>query len=78
MHHRRKTVQLRTDGAPSLRTSISALWGPKVLENLVDLDLSFSVETERSVLRRQTAAGLERSGNACVTYRFSAESGPLI
>ena len=50
---RKKTVQLRTDGSPSCRASVSALWGPKSLEQMVDLDLNFQVETEKSVLRRQ-------------------------
>ncbi|KIJ62451.1 hypothetical protein HYDPIDRAFT_94452, partial [Hydnomerulius pinastri MD-312] len=49
----RKTVQLKTNGAPSTRASVLALWGSKALENIVDLDLSFDVETEKSVLRRQ-------------------------
>lgn len=44
---------MRTDGSPSTRASISALWGPKTLENLVDLDITFNVETERAVLRRR-------------------------
>ncbi|KAH7907596.1 DNA mismatch repair protein MutL [Hygrophoropsis aurantiaca] len=50
----RKTIQLRTDGSPSTRASVTALWGPKALENVVDLDLSFQVETEKAVLRRRT------------------------
>ncbi|KZT67843.1 DNA mismatch repair protein MutL [Daedalea quercina L-15889] len=49
----KKSVQIRTDGVPSTRASISALWGPKALENLVDLDIVFTVETERAVLRRR-------------------------
>ncbi|KZT05115.1 DNA mismatch repair protein MutL [Laetiporus sulphureus 93-53] len=49
----KKSVQLRTDGTPSTRSSVSALWGPKALENLVELELCFAVETERSVLRRR-------------------------
>lgn len=44
---------MRTDGTPSTRASISALWGPKTLENLIDLDIIFNVETERAVLRRR-------------------------
>ncbi|KAI0692134.1 hypothetical protein C8T65DRAFT_745273 [Cerioporus squamosus] len=48
----KKTVQLRTDGTPSTRASVSAIWGPKALENLVELDLSFVVEVEAAVLRR--------------------------
>ncbi|KAI0776511.1 hypothetical protein BD413DRAFT_602116 [Trametes elegans] len=48
----KKTTQLRTEGAPSTRASVSAIWGPKALDNLVDLDLSFPVEVETAVLRR--------------------------
>ena len=50
---RKKTTQLRTDGAASLRGSVGALWGPKQLDNLVDLSLSFEVIPEKSVLRRR-------------------------
>jgi hypothetical protein len=52
-HSRKKTTQLRTDGATSVRASVGALWGPKQLDNLVDLDLSFEVVPEKSVLRRR-------------------------
>ena len=48
---RRKTVQLRTDGS-SMKSAVTSIWGPKSLDNIVDLDLSFEVETEKSVLRR--------------------------
>ena len=48
----RKTVSLRTDGSPSLKASVSALWGPKALDDIVGLDISFEVETEKTVLRR--------------------------
>ncbi|KAF8551157.1 DNA mismatch repair protein MutL [Imleria badia] len=47
-----QVVQFKTDGSPSIRTSVLAVWGSKALENIVDLDLSFDVETEKSVLRR--------------------------
>jgi hypothetical protein len=50
---RKKTAQLRTDGATSIRASVGALWGPKQLENLVDLRLSFEVAPEKTVLRRR-------------------------
>ncbi|TFY55610.1 hypothetical protein EVG20_g9258, partial [Dentipellis fragilis] len=53
----RKTVQLQTDGSTSLRSSVTSLWGPKSLENIVELDLEFDVETEKTVLRRR---GLDR------------------
>ncbi|KAH9961814.1 hypothetical protein BC827DRAFT_1202133 [Russula dissimulans] len=49
----KKTTQLRTDGATSVRASVGALWGPKQLEHLVDLDVSFDVMPEKSVLRRR-------------------------
>ncbi|KAF8129881.1 DNA mismatch repair protein MutL [Boletus edulis] len=48
----RKVVQFKTDGSPSIRISVLAVWGSKALENIVDLDLSFDVETERSVMKR--------------------------
>ncbi|KAI0247255.1 DNA mismatch repair protein MutL [Lactifluus subvellereus] len=48
-----KTAQLRKDGATSVRASVGALWGPKQLENLVDLSLSFEVAPEKVVLRRR-------------------------
>ena len=35
------------------RSSISALWSPKSLDSIVDLDLTFEMEAERTVLRRQ-------------------------
>ena len=48
----RKTVQLKTDGSPSVKASVTALWGSRGLDNVVDLDLSFDVQTEKNVLRR--------------------------
>ncbi|KAG9312414.1 hypothetical protein JVU11DRAFT_6795 [Chiua virens] len=48
----RKVIQFKTDGSTSIRASVLAVWGPKALENIVDLDLSFDVETEKSVMRR--------------------------
>lgn len=48
----RKTVQLKTDGSPSIKASVTALWGSKGLDNIVDLDFSFDVLTEKTVLRR--------------------------
>ncbi|KDQ51775.1 hypothetical protein JAAARDRAFT_73425 [Jaapia argillacea MUCL 33604] len=57
----KKGVLLRTDGSPSLRSSVSSLWGPKSLENVIDLNLKFDVEPERAVLRRM---GLKDSDGA--------------
>lgn len=52
---RKKTVQLRVGGAPALRANASALWGPKALDPLVDLDLCFVVEPDRTALKRLQA-----------------------
>lgn len=42
-----KSQLLNTQGAPSMRASVTALWGPKALDNIVDLDLKIEVERER-------------------------------
>ncbi|KAJ6535111.1 histidine kinase-like ATPase [Mycena capillaripes] len=47
-----KSVQIRTSGTPSLRESVSALWGPKALENIVTLDLRFPVERDKLAMKR--------------------------
>ena len=39
-------------GIPSPRASVTALWGPKALDNVVDIDLRFEVEKEKTSLRR--------------------------
>ncbi|KAI5121002.1 hypothetical protein M0805_000463 [Coniferiporia weirii] len=57
----RKSVQLRTDGKPSLGASISSLWGPKQLESLTGLSLDLDVIPEKTVLRRQGDLGHGRS-----------------
>lgn len=45
-------MQIRTDGTPSTRASVTAIWGPKALEHLVDLDLAFTVEVDAALRRR--------------------------
>ncbi|KAG6887789.1 hypothetical protein C0992_010743, partial [Termitomyces sp. T32_za158] len=47
-----KTVQLRTTGASSPRAVVSELWGPRALENIVTLDLSFEVDRDKTSLKR--------------------------
>lgn len=39
-------------GIPSPRASVTALWGPKALNNVVDIDLKFEVEKVRNHLQR--------------------------
>ncbi|EIW78023.1 DNA mismatch repair protein MutL [Coniophora puteana RWD-64-598 SS2] len=75
----RKAVQLRTDGVPSIKSSATALWGSRALDNVVDLELEFEVETEKAVLRRQKLTVI-RSGTTHVQVRgliskFAVNSG---
>ncbi|KAF9530775.1 histidine kinase-like ATPase [Crepidotus variabilis] len=42
-----KTTPIKTLGEPSFRSSLTALWGNKAEENIVDMDFSFEVERER-------------------------------
>ena len=81
---RKKTTQLRTDGATSVRSSVGALWGPKQLDNLVGLDLSFEVIPEKSVLRRRREDGgnvgkqyVSRSPLASFYFDNDSDSVPL-
>lgn len=53
--NRRKTIQLRTDGMPSTKAAVSAIWGPKALEHLVELDLKFDVKIDKAVRRMSSA-----------------------
>ncbi|THH06569.1 hypothetical protein EW145_g3991 [Phellinidium pouzarii] len=50
----RKSIQLRTDGKPSLKASITSLWGPKQLESLVELKLDLEVIPEKTVSKRKS------------------------
>ncbi|KAL5513934.1 hypothetical protein ACEPAG_2695 [Sanghuangporus baumii] len=52
----RKSDQIRTDGKPSLKASISSLWGPKQVESLTELNLDLEVLPEKTVLRRKCNA----------------------
>ncbi|KAI5824843.1 DNA mismatch repair protein MutL [Schizophyllum commune Tattone D] len=52
-----KSIQIRTPGQSSCRASVTALWGPRALDNVVDLDLSFDVERDRMSMRRLNPNG---------------------
>jgi hypothetical protein len=54
----KKTVHLRVNGGSTqtTRTGISALWGPKSLDTLIDLELKFSVAPDAAALKRLKAA----------------------
>lgn len=45
-------MQIQTLGTPSSRSSVTSLWGPKALDHIVDVDLRFEVERERSTVKR--------------------------
>lgn len=57
---RRKSVLLKTDGTPSLRSSATALWGTRALDSVVELGLSFNVEPDKVAVRRQSQGNPER------------------
>lgn len=42
-----------TDGRGSLRSSITSIWGPKALENILDLNLELEVGIDRSMAKRE-------------------------
>ncbi|KZS95326.1 DNA mismatch repair protein MutL [Sistotremastrum niveocremeum HHB9708] len=47
-----RMVQIQSDGAKSIKSSVSAVWGPKTLANLEVLDLEFDVTPEKSLMKR--------------------------
>lgn len=48
-------MQLRTNAASSVRAAVTALWGNKALDNVVDLDLTFDVERDKHATKRLAA-----------------------
>ncbi|KAG9003131.1 hypothetical protein FRB93_011210 [Tulasnella sp. JGI-2019a] len=72
----KRTVQFRTDGSASVRSSVSALWGPKQLDPLVPLDLTLEVQREKASLKRigdlDTSITVQVSG---LISKFSFGSG---
>ncbi|KAJ7202125.1 histidine kinase-like ATPase, partial [Mycena pura] len=52
MEKGQKSVQIRTPGTSSQRDAVSSLWNPKMLENVVDLHVSFVVERDKTALKR--------------------------
>ncbi|KAJ7641826.1 histidine kinase-like ATPase [Roridomyces roridus] len=73
-----KSVQIRTSGTPSLRANVSALWGPKALDNVVDLNLDFSFEREKLAVRRTSDSGSNQPIRATIrglVSKFAVGSG---
>jgi hypothetical protein len=55
-----------------------ALWGAKSLDNLVDMDFSFEVEREKSVIKRLQRFILSFLGNHVCLTRYAVHNiGPF-
>ncbi|PVG03723.1 DNA mismatch repair protein MutL [Serendipita vermifera] len=52
----KKLVQIQTDGSSQLKSSVTALWGSKAMDNVVPLDLDLKVEPDSASLRRRGLA----------------------
>jgi hypothetical protein len=57
-NNRKRNTVIVTDGRGSLRSSITAVWGPKALENVLDINLELDVGIDRLMAKRE---GLETS-----------------
>jgi hypothetical protein len=60
----------QTDGRPPVKASVTALWGTKALDNVVDVDLSFDVQTEKAVLTRKGASSFPLSMISNIQYSY--------
>ncbi|KAH7108172.1 hypothetical protein BKA62DRAFT_609936 [Auriculariales sp. MPI-PUGE-AT-0066] len=50
-----RKLQLQVSGNGSLSSAMTSIWGPKATENMVNLDLAFTVPPEKSVLKQPTS-----------------------
>lgn len=50
---RKRNTVLVTDGKGALKSSVNAVWGPKALEGVIDVDLELDVEVDRAMARRE-------------------------
>jgi len=55
---RKRNTVIVTDGRGSLRSSVTAVWGPKALENVLDINLQLDVGVDRLMAKRE---GLDTS-----------------
>jgi DNA mismatch repair protein PMS2 len=55
---RKRNTVIVTDGRGSLRSSVTAVWGPKALENVLDINLELDVGIDRLMAKRE---GLDTS-----------------
>jgi hypothetical protein len=44
---------LSTDGRGALRASVNAVWGPKALDGVVDIDVELDVDVDKAMARRE-------------------------
>ena len=49
----KRATLLSTDGRGSLRASVSAVWGPKALDGILDINLTLDVEVDKLMARRE-------------------------
>ena len=49
----KRTTLLSTDGKGSLRSQANAVWGPKALEGVMDIDVNLQVEVDSLMARRE-------------------------
>lgn len=50
---RKRNAVIVTDGRGSLRSSVISVWGPKALENVLDLELEMEVGVDRTMAKRE-------------------------
>jgi DNA mismatch repair protein PMS2 len=50
---RKRNAVIVTDGRGSLRSSVTAVWGPKALENVLDINLELEVGIDRVMAKRE-------------------------
>jgi DNA mismatch repair protein PMS2 len=55
---RKRNTVIVTDGRGPLRSSVTAVWGPKALENVLDINLELDVGIDRLMAKRE---GLDTS-----------------
>ncbi|WVQ70875.1 hypothetical protein IAR50_000400 [Cryptococcus sp. DSM 104548] len=49
----KRNTQLATDGKGSLRSAVGAVWGPRALEGVNDVNLDLEVEIDKNMARRE-------------------------
>ncbi|KAF7295702.1 hypothetical protein MIND_01110600 [Mycena indigotica] len=58
-----KSTQFRTSGTQSIRDVVTAVWGTRALDNIVDLDITFAIERDKHAVKRLST----KTSTACQT-----------